>query len=102
MMILPALLLGCATPEYVAKQSDWDVCRFTMGGPHARNAEAEAKRRGLDCRQYYGAIQQQNANRNRALQNYLRATQPPPPTPIPQQRNCRSVVTGNTVQTQCW
>jgi hypothetical protein len=101
MLALLASLYGCATPEYVAGQSDWNVCRFTMGGPHARNAEAEAKRRGLDCRPYYGAIQQQKASEASAIQNYLRSTQPAA-MPAPAIRNCRSVRVGNGIETQCW
>lgn len=45
------LLAGCASsPEYVARQSNWDVCRLTMGGPHSGAAEAEARARNLDCK----------------------------------------------------
>lgn len=93
------VLVGCAgSPEYVASRSNWDVCRLSMGGPHARYAEAEAARRGLDCRPYYGAIQGQLANENAAVQGLLRSNQPPPrkaPT------NCTSYRIGNTVQTDC-
>mgnify|MGYP000128416873 CR=1 FL=1 len=91
-------LAGCAgSPEYAASQSNWDVCRLTMGGPHARYAEAEAVRRGLDCRPYYGAIQGQMANQNAAVQGYLRSMQP---TPQPT-TNCTSYRAGNTIQTDC-
>lgn len=95
------LAAGCASsPEYVAGQSNFNVCRLTMGGPHARAADAEAARRGLDCRQYYGAIQQQLANENAATNAAIRALQPQPvrraaPT------NCTSYRVGNTIQTDC-
>ena len=99
------LAAGCASsPEYVAGQSNFNVCRLTMGGPHARAADAEAARRGLDCRQYYGAIQQQLANENAATNAAIRALRPQP-TPAPAPRapvNCTSRVIGNTVQTDCW
>jgi hypothetical protein len=104
--IAPILLAGCAsmsTPEYVARQSNWDVCRFTMGGPHARNAEVEAQRRGLDCRPYYGAIQQKNANDAAAIRSFQRAIAPPAPVFVPSPSvNCTSHRAGNTVQTNCY
>lgn len=93
------LLAGCASPDYVARQSNYNVCRLSMGGPHSRYAEAEASRRGLDCRQYFGAIQQQQANENAAIQNYLRSTQPAPAPRPPV--NCTSYRIGNRVETQC-
>lgn len=100
--LLLAALIGCAaTPEQMAQKSSWDVCRFTMGGPHARLAEAEAARRGLDCRPYYGAIQQQNANQNAAVQNYLNTiNRPVQPLQKPQQ--CESRWVGNRLETFCW
>lgn len=104
--IVGALLLaGCASsPEYVAGQSNFNVCRLTMGGPHARAADAEAARRGLDCRRYYGAIQQQLANENAATNAAIRALRPQPsPAPAPRAPvNCTSRRVGNTVQTDCW
>jgi hypothetical protein len=98
--ILSALFLaGCAnSPDYVARQSNYDVCRLTMGGPHSRNAEAEAARRGVDCAPLYPAIQAREGARDAAVQNYLRSTQP---APIPQPRSCTSYRVGNTVQTDC-
>jgi hypothetical protein len=101
-LAIAMLLASCASPEYVANRSNWDVCRLSMGGPHARHAEAEAQRRGVDCRRFFGAIQQQQANENAATQNIQRALQPAPRPPAPPRSvQCRSVVTGNTVQTMC-
>lgn len=72
-----ALLAGCAaTPQQMAQQSNWDVCRFTMGGPHAQVAEYERQRRSLDCTPLYPAIAAQAQAQNAAVANFLRATQP--------------------------
>jgi hypothetical protein len=95
-------LSGCAiTPQQMAGRSNFDVCRFTMGGPHSAVADAEARQRGLDCQPYYGAIQQQQANQNAATQNYLRALQQPAPA-MQRPLNCTSTRIGNTVQTNCF
>jgi hypothetical protein len=97
--LVALLLVGCASsPEYVAQKSNFDVCRLTMRGPHARNAELEAQKRGLNCTAYYPAIQQQMANENAAIQNMQRALQPPP---RPAATNCTSYRVGNTIQTNC-
>lgn len=99
-LVLVVTLAGCASsPEYVARQSDWDVCRLTMGGPHSRAAEAEAARRGVDCRPLYPAIQGKMANENAATQNYLRSLQAPPPQI--RGTNCQTVRIGNSLETQC-
>jgi hypothetical protein len=92
-------IAGCASADYVAHQSNFDVCRLSMGGPHAQTADAEAARRGLDCRQYYGAINAQRANEAAAVNNFLRSTQPPPAPSAT--TNCTSYRVGNTVQTNC-
>jgi hypothetical protein len=101
-ILLALLLAGCAaaTPEQMAAQSNFDVCRFTMGGPHAAVADAEARRRALDCQPYYPAIQQQQANQNAATQNFIRSMQQPAPV-IQPTVNCTSYRIGNTVQTRC-
>lgn len=91
------ILAGCAGPIPADQVSNFDLCRYTMGGPYARSAEAEAARRGLDCRPYYGAIQQQQANQNAAMQQYLNTLQPRPSPAV----NCTSYRVGNTVQTDC-
>lgn len=94
-LIALVALTGCATsPEYVASQSDYNVCRLSttpFGGPAAKQ---EIARRRLDCRPYMGAIASDNAA-NAAL---IRSTQP---TPIQQPMNCTSYRAGNTVQTDC-
>lgn len=93
-----ALLAGCATnPQEL---SNYDVCRFTMGGPHARAAEIEASRRGLNCPAMYGAITAQESARNAATANFVRQINPPAPAARPPV-NCTSYRAGNTIQTQC-
>lgn len=88
------LLAGCAaTPEQMAQQSNWDVCRFTMGGPHSRVAEAERERRGLDCTPLYPAIAARMQADNAAVSNFLRATQPR------QNTNCTTMAMGGGVYT---
>lgn len=106
-IISVALLAGCASmssEEYVAGRSNWDVCRLTMGGPHSRNAEIEAQRRGLNCAPLYQAISADEASRRAAamqiLQNRQRA-QPMPAYQMPQQTRCTSRAVGNTVETVC-
>jgi hypothetical protein len=94
-------LAGCAaSPQHMAAQSNFDVCRFSMGGPHAAVADAEARSRGLDCTPYYPAINQRQANQNAATQNFIRSMQQPAPAMRPPV-NCTSYRIGNTVQTQC-
>ncbi len=94
-------LAGCASVP-ATEVSNFELCRYTMGGgQNARTAEAEAARRGLDCRPYYGAIQQQQANQNAAIQQYINTLQPRP-RPAPQPGVfCTSRRVGNTVQTDC-
>jgi len=94
-VILAAALVGCASPEYVARQSNWDVCRLSMGGPHSRAAEAEAASRGLDCRPYYGAIQGQLQRESEAVQQYQRALNPQPAV------TCQSTPWGLGTRTTC-
>lgn len=97
-------MVGCASPEYVARQSNFDVCRLTMGGPHSAAAEAEARNRGLDCAPLYPAIQAKQANENAAINNYLRSMQQPlgvTPLQTNPTVNCQSYRSGNTVQTHC-
>lgn len=99
------LLAGCAaTPEQMAQRSNWDVCRFTMGGPHAKVAESEAQRRGLDCQPLYPAISAQLQNQNAATANFLRSIKPPPAAPRPAiatQTSCRSYRVGDQIRTDC-
>jgi hypothetical protein len=102
LLLIPALLVaGCAaTPQQMAQQSNWDVCRFTMGGPHSQVAQHEAQRRGLDCTPLYPAIAAQMQAQNAATANFIRSINPPP-AQFPRQTNCTSYRIGNTVQTDC-
>jgi hypothetical protein len=101
LVLLPALLAACAvTPQDMAQRSNWDVCRFTMGGPWSQTAQYEAQRRSLDCSPYYGPINAQMQRENAATSEYLQSLQrrrPPPPQTI----NCQSYRVGNSVQTTC-
>lgn len=100
LLLIPVLLAGCAaTPQEMARQSNWDVCRFTMGGPHSQVAQNEAARRRLDCAPMYPAIAAKLQAENAAIANFQRTLNPPPvyrPTV-----NCTSYRAGNTVQTDC-
>lgn len=92
-------LSGCAaSPQFMAQQSNWDVCRFTMGGPHSGLAQSEAQRRGLNCASMYSAISAQNQAQTAATANLIRSMQPPP---AQQPLSCTSRQVGNNVQTDC-
>lgn len=99
LLLAPLLLVGCAiTPEQMAERSNIDVCRFTLGGPFAKIADAEVARRSLDCAPLYPVIAARMNAQNAATQNMLRnINQPAPPRPI----NCTSYNTGYSIQTQC-
>lgn len=97
-----ALLTGCAVPA--AQVGDFKLCEYTMsGGQDAIVAQREASRRGLDCKQYYGAILQQRQAQSNALNNAAQYfNRPVQPLPMPAAPvHCRSWRSGNTVQTQC-
>jgi hypothetical protein len=100
-------LAGCASsPDYVARQSNWDVCRLSMGGPHSAAAEVEARNRGVDCAPMYPAIQATEARRAAAAAQMLQsrpAYQPyqAQPYQMPQQTTCTSYRVGNSVETRC-
>jgi hypothetical protein len=101
--LLPALLLfGCVTmsPQHMAAQSNFEVCRFTMGGPHSQVAHSEAQRRGLDCSQYYGAINARRQAESAATADFMRVLNPPRPAVAPPV-SCRSYRLGNDIQTDC-
>ena len=102
LLLIPALAIaGCAiTPQQMAQQSNWDVCRFTMGGPHSGVAQNEAGRRGLDCAPLYPAIAAKQQADAQALANFQRALNPPRPAYRPPM-NCNSYRLGNTIQTDC-
>jgi hypothetical protein len=101
-MAAAVALAGCATPAHEA--SNWDICRYTMGGPNAAVAQQEAQRRGLDCTPYYPAINAKLANENAAVGNFIRQINPPmQPIQPPRSMNCTSRRTANnTVMTDCW
>lgn len=95
-------LAGCVTvtPQDMAQKSDWDVCRFTMGGPFSQLAEYERNRRSLDCQPYYPAINARQANQNQAVDAYLRSINTPAPVLTPPV-TCRTVYMGNVARTVC-
>jgi hypothetical protein len=98
-ILAAAALTGCAaTPDRMAQQSNWDVCRFTMGGPSAHVAEQEAQRRGLDCAPLYPAINARQQNQNAATNSLIQQLKGPPPAPVV---HCTSNRVGNTTQTDC-
>lgn len=100
-ILTAAVLAGCAaTPQQMAQESNWNVCRFTMGGPHSQVAQQEAQRRGLDCTPLYPAIAAKLQAENAAVANFQRAINPPM-QPFPRQTNCTSYRMGNTIQTSC-
>jgi hypothetical protein len=101
LLVLPLLAACAATPQQMAEQSNWDVCRYTMGGPHSRMAEAERQRRGLDCAPFYPAINAQLQRQNDAINQYRQSLQPAPMAPPPRPTSCRSYRVGNQVQTDC-
>lgn len=105
MRLIPVLLLvlsGCASPDYVASRGDFDVCRLSMGGPHAAYADAEARRRGLNCHAYYPAINSQMRRENAATQQFIQQLRPAPAPSIQAPIHCRSIHVGNgIVNTVC-
>ena len=87
-LVLAAALAGCAaSPEQMARQSDIEVCRFTMGGSDKAVADAEAQRRGLNCTAYYPAIVER-IRAEKAAADYQRSIAPP------QERKCITVYRG--------
>lgn len=98
---LVAVLAGCAiTPQDMAQRSNFEVCRFTMGGPHSQVAHYEAQRRGLDCAPLYPAIAAQQQREAAALSNAAQFFTPRQ-APASRPTNCTSYRIGNTVQTEC-
>jgi hypothetical protein len=78
------LLSGCETTQTVQNQSNYEVCRLSLYRPPLQSADAinEADRqvrlRKLDCGTYAGAMQQQQEQALRILQNASR------PAPVEQ------------------
>jgi hypothetical protein len=100
MIAAAVLLAGCAHRQ-PSEVSNFDLCRYVMGGgQNGRIAEAEAARRGLDCAPYFPAIAAQRQSEAAAL-NQAAQYFAPRPAPLPQSMNCTSYRVGNTVQTDC-
>lgn len=100
LLLIPALLVaGCAmTPQDMAQQSNYDVCRFSMGGPHSRAADYEIQRRGLRCD--YGSIAAQESARSAAMMGLSRQLLTPA-APLPAPVTCDTVRLGNRLETTC-
>lgn len=99
-VLAPLALAGCVTmsPQQMSAQSNWDVCRFTMGGPHSGVAEDERIRRRLDCTPYYPAIAAKLQAENDAINSLLAK---PPRRPLPRSTYCRTVRNGDVYNTVC-
>lgn len=100
--MLAVALGGCATTwqqsqDYVSRQSNWDVCRLTMGGPHSVMAQHEAGMRALNCAELYPAILARQAGQDAAVQNYINQINPPRQP----QQVCTSQRVGDTFRTVC-
>jgi hypothetical protein len=101
LLLVPALLAGCATQTDPTTVADIDLCRYQLrGGNNAMVAQQEAQRRGLDCRPYFPAIAAQEQAQNAATANFLNSMNQPR-RPVPQMRSCNSYRLGNTIQTDC-
>jgi hypothetical protein len=98
-ILTAALLAGCAVPA--SQVGDFRLCEFTMsGGDDAMVAQREARRRGLDCRQYYSAILQKRQADANALNNAAQFFNRPA-APMPAPVTCDSVRLGHRVETVC-
>ena len=70
---LVAQFAGCADPEYVRTQSDYDICVYVIAPPplapdeNIKEGQRQARYRNLDCSKYAAAIIQQSNNLNNAL-----------------------------------
>jgi hypothetical protein len=109
--VLLAGVAGCAGQVRARDVASIDLCRYMLrGGQDAAVAEAEADRRGFDCKPYMQTLMQQDAYQRaaaaNALANAARAFQQPiyPMQPLPrppQQINCQSYMSGQTQYTNC-
>jgi hypothetical protein len=63
-------------------------------------AQRDARRRGLDCRQYYSAILQKRQADANALNNAAQFFNRPA-APIQRPLNCQSYRMGNSIETTC-
>jgi hypothetical protein len=97
-------LAGCASQTPANQASNWQVCEYMMDGGHnAQVAQAEARRRNLDCRSYFPAIlskRQAEAAEDAAAAQILRNMQPSPAMPSP--TNCSTTIRGSRADTSCW
>lgn len=105
-LAIPLVLLaiaGCATQTDPMTVSDWEICEYTMqSGNNGVVADAEARRRGLDCRPYYPAILAKRQQQGQALRDAASYfNRPAPAIAPPQSVHCTSYRAGNTVQTNC-
>ena len=68
-LLAPLLLAGCAamTEAEFRAQSNFDICRLSMGGPYAAAADYVARERALNCTAYYGAITQRQQAENAVM-----------------------------------
>jgi hypothetical protein len=79
-IILGAMLSGCVTPQQVAAESDYNLCRAAINGARLSQAsmqelQRQIRIRNLDCSKYATAIVQQNAVDNAARLQYLQMLQ---------------------------
>jgi hypothetical protein len=102
LLLVPALLAGCATQTDPTTVADIDLCRYQLrGGNNAMVAQQEAQRRGLDCRPYFPAIAAQDQAQDAAAANFFNSMSQPR-RPMPQSRSCTTQRLGNTLHTDCW
>lgn len=101
-ILAAAVLAGCAnqsilTGEQAARMSALDLCygAVTYGPISAEVAKQEAQRRGIDCTTLKEAVAARITG-----SSMPRAAGPNPAANLGQ--TCRSVMIGNSMQTQCY
>jgi hypothetical protein len=114
-IVAPLFLAACAAQPRVplevqaARMDNVELCYTVLVQGHPVGV-AEARRRGIDCRDYIplvqAAMQDQTARRAAANANINALIQPggvlnPTFTPMQSPVRCRSYQLGNTVQTDC-
>lgn len=93
------LLVGCGsrtlTPDQAERMSVLDLCQaiVTYRPENAAVASAEANRRGINCKEHEAAV---NARIGAGSVSTGGGTSYVPP------RTCRTVMIGNSMQTQCY
>jgi hypothetical protein len=112
--ILPVIglaLAGCQSIEHlqatVGNASNFQLCRAIFLAPQnvSNIAVQEAQRRQLDCRPYAGAVFQNEAQANAAMDALARQLLTPPPRSAPTfapPTTCRTIRLGDTLQTHCF